>query len=227
MKRVDQLLSALGYGSRKEAGQWCRAGRVTVNGKVQRDAGERVEPAEVALDGVPLEFPNGMLVMINKPVGVVCTHDSREGHRIYDLMPPRWQQRDPKVTTVGRLDKDTSGLLLVTDDGALVQRLTSPKHHVQKTYEVTVDAPIPTELVKKFTAGIELREGPAIEKTLPSTLVLTGERSASVTIQEGRYHQVRRMFAACGLEVATLHRTQFGEYTLGSLATGAWLDLKA
>lgn len=225
-RRVDQLLSTLGYCSRKEARAACADGRVEVNGERWSDATARVDPRHVTFDGEPLEFPLGLVVLFHKPAGVVCTHDSREGQRVYDLLPPRWQVRDPKVTTVGRLDKDTSGLLVVTDQGALVQRLTSPKHHVEKTYVATLDADVPAALVDAFARGVELREGQAVERTEPAVLRVIGPREAEVTVQEGRYHQVRRMFAAHGLHVLTLHRTRFGPWSLdASLAEGKWRAL--
>lgn len=222
MRRVDQLLSSLGYGSRKEAQALCDAGRVRVGGLALDDASRRVDPREVELDGAPLEFPEGLLVVLHKPLGVVCSHDSREGPRVYDLLPPRWLQRDPKVTTVGRLDKDTSGLLLVTDQGALVQRLTSPRHHVEKVYVATLDREPTDALVGAFAAGVELLEDGEREKTLPARARLLGERRVEVTLREGRYHQVRRMFAALGLHVTALERTRMGEWTLGALQPGEW-----
>jgi 16S rRNA pseudouridine516 synthase len=157
-------------------------------------------------------------------VGVVCTHDSREGQRLYDLLPDRWHLRDPKVTSIGRLDRDTSGLILVTDQGPLVQKLTSPKHHVEKTYVALLDVEPPASLVNDFAGGIELREEDgALVRTLPATLTLLGEKRAEVTVQEGRYHQVRRMFAARGVHVVSLHRTRFGPWSLdASLAPGQW-----
>ncbi|MBL8913885.1 MAG: rRNA pseudouridine synthase [Archangium sp.] len=227
MRRVDQLLSALGYCSRKEARALCADGRVELDGAALTDASERVDGTRVTLDGEPLEFPDGLLVLFHKPAGVVCTHDSREGQRVYDLLPPRWQQRDPKVTTVGRLDKETSGLLVVTDQGALVQRMTSPKHHVEKTYVATLDADVPASLVDVFARGIELREGNETERTEPAVLRINSAREAEVTVKEGRYHQVRRMFAAQGLHVVTLHRTRFGPWRLdASLAPGEWRALE-
>lgn len=222
MRRVDQLLSSLGYGSRKEAQALCDQGRVLVGGVVVDDASRRVNPAEVELDGAPLEFPEGLLVVMNKPLGVVCSHDSREGPRVYDLLPPRWLLRDPKVTTVGRLDKDTSGLLLLTDQGPLVQRLTSPRHHVEKVYVATLDREPTQDVVSAFAAGVELMEGGEKVTTLPASALLLGERRVEVTLHEGRYHQVRRMFAAVGLHVVALERTRMGEWTLGALEPGAW-----
>jgi 16S rRNA pseudouridine516 synthase len=224
VRRLDQLLSSLGYCSRKDARALCAAGRVEVNGAPCDDASTRVDGTKVTLDGEPLEFPDGLLVMVHKPVGVVCTHDSREGQRLYDLLPERWQSRDPKVTSIGRLDRDTSGLILVTDQGPLVQKLTSPKHHVEKTYVALLDVEPPASLVNDFAAGIELREEDgALVGTLPAKLTLLGEKQAEVTVQEGRYHQVRRMFAARGVHVVSLHRTRFGPWSLdASLAPGQW-----
>lgn len=191
-------------------------------GVVEDDASRRVDGNQVTLDDAPLEFPDGLLVLLHKPVGITCSHDSREGALIYELLPPRWLRRDPKVTSVGRLDKETSGLLLVTDQGALVQRLTSPKHHVEKTYVATLDAEPTPALIDAFAQGIELREGNVTERTLPAKLALLGGRRAEVTVQEGRYHQVRRMFAAHGLQVVALHRTRFGAWELGELPPGEW-----
>ncbi len=223
MRRIDQLLSSLGYCSRREAQQVCREGRLTVGGQVISDSSQKVDPQQVCLDEEPLEFPEGLLVLLNKPAGVVCTHDSREGQRVYDLLPERWQQRDPKVTTIGRLDKETSGLLLVTDQGPLVQRYTSPKHQVEKTYLATLDREPGPELIAAFAAGVELKEFDKLERTLPATLTLPGGTRAEVTVREGKYHQVRRMFAAHGLHVEALERTRFGSWTLGDLKPGAWV----
>ena len=225
VRRLDQLLGSLGYCSRKEAQGLCDEGRVTLDGQPLDDASRRVTPGLVRLDDVPLDFPDGLLVMVHKPVGLVCSHDSSEGPRVYDLLPPRWLHREPKVTTVGRLDKDTSGLLLVTDQGALVQRFTSPRHHVDKTYLATLDAEPGLALIAAFAAGIDLKEGDAVERTLPATLKLLGDRRAEVTVREGRYHQVRRMFAAHGLHVVSLARTRFGDFELGDLSPGAWRAL--
>jgi 16S rRNA pseudouridine516 synthase len=222
-RRVDQLLSSLGHCSRREARGLCAEGRVTVDGVPVRSASERVEPSRVLLDGKPLDFPDGLFVMMHKPVGLVCSHDSRDGARIYDVLPHSWLHRNPRVSSVGRLDKDTSGLLLLTDVGALVQRLTSPKHHVDKVYEATLDGTPGPEVIARFAAGVKL-DGDE-DETMPAKLEVLGERRAQVTLREGKYHQVRRMFAACGLHVVALKRTRFGPWTLGDLPEGAWRAL--
>lgn len=222
-RRVDQLLSSLGYCSRKEARALCADGRVTLDGQPVKDASARVVAAKVCLDGEPLDFPDGLFVMLHKPVGLVCSHDTREGARVYEVLPEPWLRRDPKVNTIGRLDKETSGLILLTDVGPLVQRLTSPKHHVDKVYEATLDATPGPDVLAAFERGI-LLDGED-EPTLPAKLEVLGERRAQVTLSEGRYHQVRRMFAACGLHVVALKRTRFGDWSLGDLPEGEWTPL--
>lgn len=222
-RRLDQLLSSLGYASRKEAQALCDAGRVTLGGEPLDDAGQRVDPTQVAVDGEPLEFPLGLFVLLHKPVGLVCSHDDRDGPRVYDLFPRRWLLRDPKVVTIGRLDKDTSGAVLLTDQGPLVQRLTSPKHHVDKVYLATIDAAVGAEAIAAFAAGVQLEGEP--EACAPATLEPVDATHARVTLREGKYHQVRRMFAAVGRHVSALHRERFGEWTVDGLAEGAWRAL--
>lgn len=222
-RRLDQLLSSLGYCSRKEAQVLCDEGAVTVGGEVLDDASKRVDPAQVQVDGEPLEFPDGLFVIFHKPTGYVCSHDSRDGARIYDVLPERWIRRDPRVTSIGRLDKDTSGLLLLTDQGALVQRLTSPKHQIDKVYVAAIDRDVTAEDVAAFAQGIAL-EGED-EPCRPADLRAAGPKRAEVTIHEGKYHQVRRMFAARGMHVSALHRARFGEWTLEGLAEGEWRAL--
>jgi 16S rRNA pseudouridine516 synthase len=222
-RRVDQLLSSLGYCSRKEARALCEEGRVTVDGVPVEDASERVVAAKVCLDGEPLDFPDGLFVLLHKPVGLVCSHDSREGARVYDVLPEPWLRRDPKVNTIGRLDKDTSGLILLTDVGALVQRLTNPKYHVDKVYEATLDATPGPEVIAAFAKGVQLDSEEGV--TMPATLEVLGDRLARITMREGKYHQVRRMFAACGIHVTALKRTRFGEWALDDLPEGEWRAL--
>ena len=203
----------------------CGAGRVQVAGKPLDDASTRVDPALVRLDDEPLDFPDGLLVMLNKPVGMVCSHDLKEGPRVYDLLPERWQQRDPKITSIGRLDKDTSGLLLFTDQGQLVQRLTSPKHHVDKVYVATLDREPTAEMTAAFARGIELNEEGERLQTMPAVLEPLDGKRAQVTLREGKYHQVRRMFAALGVHVVALERVRLGGWSLGDLAPGTWRAL--
>ncbi len=224
MRRLDQLLANLGYCSRREARDWVRAGRVTVKGQIATDFGAKVHADDVRIDGEPADHPEGLLLLLHKPLGLVCSHDEREGPNVYSLLPPRWRQRNPQVTTIGRLDKDTSGLLLLTDQSDLVHRLTSPKHKVPKVYRATLDSDLPPGLADLFASGSLILKGED-EPCAPATLHVLGPREAELTLTEGRYHQVRRMFASQGCEVLTLHRTRFGHLALDTLAAGQWREL--
>jgi 16S rRNA pseudouridine516 synthase len=221
MRRLDQLLSSLGYASRREVQALVKAGRVLINESPAVKADVRVDPAAVTLDGEPLEAPDGLLAILHKPLGHVCSRSDGEGPTIYELLPPRWSNRNPPVTSIGRLDKDTSGLLLITDLGSLVQRFTSPRAEVEKVYEVTVDKDLDPALIPVFASGTILLRNED-KPCLPATLTITGPRTATLTITEGRYHQVRRMFASQGYHVEALHRSRFGDYTLGDLQPGEW-----
>jgi 16S rRNA pseudouridine516 synthase len=219
--RLDALLSRCGYCSRREARAWIRAGRVLVGNAPARAPEQKARPAEVWVDGAPLESPEGILVLLHKPAGWVCSRDEREGPTVFDLLPERWRRRHPPVTTVGRLDKDTTGVLLITDVGELVQRWTSPRHKVPKLYEVTVDRELSPELVACFAAGTLCLEGES-RPCLPAALEITGPCTARLELVEGRYHQVKRMFASQGYAVRQLHRARFGEFDLAGLQPGQW-----
>ena len=165
--------------------------------------------------------PGGVRAISHNPAGYVCTHEAREGPTVFDLLPPRWVRRNPAATTVGRLDKDTTGVLLITDVGELVQRWTSPKHKVPKLYEAVVDGDLRPELIPLFAEGTLLL--PDDDKPcLPAKLEIVGPREARLELTEGRYHQVKRMFESQGLNVSRLHRSRFGDFTLGDLKPGAW-----
>ncbi|MDB6115015.1 MAG: rsuA [Lacunisphaera sp.] len=224
MRRLDQLLANLGYCSRREARAWIQAGRVTLRGKVADDFGAKAEPADVRVDGEPLDHPDGLLLLLHKPVALVCSHDAREGPNVYSLLPPRWRGRNPAVTSIGRLDKDTSGLLLLTDQSELVHRLTSPKHKVPKVYRAMLGSDLPAGIAALFASGTLLLKD---EKApcAPAELKIISPREAELTLTEGRYHQVRRMFASQGCEVLTLHRARFGLLELGDVPAGQWREL--
>jgi len=219
--RIDQILSRHGYCSRGESRGWLKAGRVRINDLVAKDPSEKVLLADLRIDGEPVDHPEGILVMLHKPAGLVCSRDEREGANVFSLLPERWSRRNPPITSVGRLDKETTGLLLITDRGELVQRWTSPRHKVTKRYEVLVDQDLTPELVPLFASGT-LRLPDESDPCLPATLTLTGTRTASLDLIEGRYHQVRRMFASQGFRVESLHRSRFGALDLGDLPPGQW-----
>lgn len=224
MRRLDQLLANLGYCSRSEARAWVAGERVTVGGEPAKNPAQKAAPAAVRVDGEPLDHPDGLLLLLHKPLGLVCSHDLREGPNVYSLLPPRWRERNPVVTSIGRLDKETGGLLLLTDQSPLVHRLTSPKHKVPKVYRATLDRDAAPEWVATFASGTLQLEG---EKApcAPAELKLIAPCEAELTLTEGKYHQVRRMFAALGATVLALHRTRFGDLDLGDLSPGQWREL--
>lgn len=218
--RLDRLLSSRGYCTRSSARRFLQDVDVRLGDRRLEREDEKVEDAGLTIDGEPAD-PGRIVALIHKPLGVVCSHDDGEGALVYDLLPERWMQRNPVVTTVGRLDKETSGLLIVTDDGALVHRLTSPKKHVAKTYRATLDRPLRGDEAERFASGtLTLRDDP--KPLLPATLRVIEPTVAELSIVEGRYHQVRRMFAAVGNRVVALHRQSIGGLTLGDLASGGW-----
>lgn len=220
-QRLDQLLTSLGYASRNESKKLIASGLLTVEGKQIKKSDFKAFHHEVLFNGEPLDPLQGIVILMNKPVGLICSHDDGEGELVYDLLPPRWCNRDPKISTIGRLDKETSGLLLLTDDGQLLHRLTSPKYHIPKLYEVTLSRSLRGDEADIFTAGTLMLNG---EKTpcLPAKLTIIDETHVTLEITEGRYHQVRRMFAAVGNHVAILHRSRIGDLTLGDLKAGEY-----
>ncbi|MFZ9855850.1 MAG: pseudouridine synthase [Limisphaerales bacterium] len=222
--RLDQLLSRFGYCSRSEARAWLRRGRILRGEEVLDDPSERVLATEVLVDGQPVEFPEGLLVAFHKPAGYTCSHDPKDRPTIFEILPPRWPSRNPVVSSVGRLDKDATGLLLLTDQGDLIHEWTSPRHHVPKLYEVTVEADLPGGLEALFASGTLLLEGET-KPCLPAQLEVLGHRSARVELTEGRYHQVKRMFASQGCPVSRLHRTRIGALELGDLPEGQWREI--
>lgn len=217
MARLDRLLANLGYGSRRDVQALVSAGKVTLDGVAIKDAGQKIAvtadlPARMNIRGVPVDPPAPLVLIMHKPLGVVCSH-REDGERIYDLLPKRWQIRDPALSSVGRLDKDTSGLILITDDGDFLHRVISPKRHVPKVYRAVLDRPLTGTEGTAFASGTLMLEGEE-KPLLPAELDVLGQREARLTITEGRYHQVRRMFAAVGNHVVGLHRERIGGIAL-------------
>ena len=218
--KLVRYLANLGYGSRREVEAMLAEERLrSADGRVL-DAGSAYAHDDLRLDGEPLDPAPGLVLMLHKPVGYVCsTRDA--GRLVYDLLPRRFRHRDPIVSPVGRLDRDTSGLLLFTDDGQLLHRITSPKRHLPKIYEVELDADLRGDEGALFASGTLMLESE--QKPLaPADLRVEGPRRAQLTLTEGRYHQVRRMFAAVGNHVRTLHRARLGEISLAGLEAGRW-----
>ena len=223
--KLLKLIANLGYGSRKDVTQLFRSGRITdANGEVLY-ADDVVPYETVRVDDEPLDPPPGLVLMMHKPLGVTCSRKDT-GRLVYDLLPPRYGVRSPALSTVGRLDRDTSGLLLFTDDGALLHRIISPKAQVAKVYEATLAQDLRGDEGALFAGGTLLLESEK-EPLAPAMLEVLGPRHARLGVTEGRYHQVRRMFAAVGNHVETLRRISVGALELGDLPPGEWRALDA
>ncbi|HAJ04703.1 MAG TPA: 16S rRNA pseudouridine(516) synthase [Brevundimonas sp.] len=203
-----------------------KAGGIVLDGVDLTDVSKRIAlspdlPSRMEIDGEPLDPLPGLVMMMHKPLGMTCSH-KEDGALVFDLLPGRWRRRDPAISTVGRLDKQTTGLLLLTDDGVLLHRIISPKRHVAKVYRATLARPLEGGEDALFASGELVLEGE--DKPLsPAILEVITPTEATLTVTEGRYHQVRRMFAAVGNHVETLHRERVGALTLpDDLPPGEW-----
>ena len=219
--KLVKLLANLGYGSRRDVAAMFREGRVTDadDGEVLY-ADDQVEHARIHVDGEPLDPPVGLLSISTRPAGYTCSTKD-PGRVVYDLLPPRFRLRSPILSTVGRLDRDTSGLLLMTDDGLLLHRIVSPKAKLEKVYEVTLASDLRGHEAGIFASGALMLDSET-HPLAPAAMEVVGPRHARLTLVEGRYHQVRRMFAAVGNHVDALHRERVGGLTLGELPAGEW-----
>ncbi len=224
--RLDKLLSNMGYGTRKEIDALARYQRILLGDKGFKSGSDKVTPNEdlqnrLTIDDKPVDPLPGFAVMLNKPAGVTCSRKD-SGTLITELFPSRWDKRDPLLSPIGRLDKETSGLLLLTDDGQLNHRVSSPKTQTPKRYHVILDRDLNGDEDSIFAAG-ELMLESETKPLLPAELNALGKREAILTLHEGRYHQVRRMFAAVGNHVNALHRESIGALTLPEdLQPGQW-----
>jgi 16S rRNA pseudouridine516 synthase len=224
--KLLKLLANLGYGSRKEVQRMIRSGAVTDdNGRVLSE-GEFPPHECIRVRGEALDPPFPLVLVLNKPDGYTCSSED-PGDTIYDLLPPRFACRNPGLNPIGRLDKDSTGLLLLTDDGKLLHRIIHPKSACLKIYHATLDRPLEGHEAELFASGTLVLHGDT-KPLLPAPLEVLGTHEALVTLHEGRYHQVRRMFAAAGNHVLTLHRLSIGGFRLpDELAPGAWRPLSA
>lgn len=220
MERLDKIISATGKKSRREVREMVRQGRVLVDGKPAPAADMKVDPqtAVILLDGEPLGYEKFTYVMLHKPAGVLTATEDRHQETVLDLLPPELRRR--ALSPVGRLDKDTEGLLLLTNDGQLAHRLLSPKSHVDKVYYARVDGALEPGDIAAFAAGMTLGDG---LECLPAGLEILSPTEALVTLREGKFHQVKRMLAARGKPVLYLKRLSMGRLRLDpALAPGAW-----
>lgn len=205
--RLDKLLGHTGWGTRKEIKSLCKNGAVTINGVVCADSSRKVNPAEevIAVKGQPVVYEEFYYIMLHKPAGVLSATMDRFSQTVLDLLPQQYQGAG--IFPVGRLDKDTTGLLLLTNDGTWAHQITAPKKHIDKVYEATVSGVIPGDIGERFSRGIVLDDG---LHCLPAKAVVTAPGHVEITVQEGKFHQVKRMCAAVGLTVTALHRRSIG-----------------
>lgn len=223
MNRLDKLLSDSGRFTRSEARAVIRAGRVTVGGAVVRSPELKFDAASEAItvDGQRLDCAEARYLMLYKPAGILSATEDPRQKTVLDLLPPEMQKL--RLFPVGRLDKDTTGLLLLTNDGDFAHRVISPRKHVPKRYRAEVDGPLTPADAAAFADGIGLADG---TKCLPAHLEIIGETIGRVTVYEGKYHQVKRMFAARGRTVTALHRESIGSLELdGALSPGNFRPL--
>lgn len=223
--KLVKLIANLGYGSRKDVAAMFREGRITDPQGEVLYADDQVAHAEIHVDGEPLDPPEGLTLMLHKPLGYTCSRRD-PGRVVYDLLPPRYRVRSPALSSVGRLDRETSGLLLFTDDGALLHRIISPRAEVAKLYEAELAQDLRGDEGALFAAGTLMLETEK-EPLAPAALEVLGPRRARLSVTEGRYHQVRRMFAAAGNHVEALHRVAVGKLLLEGLEPGQWRALDA
>ena len=224
MERLDKFLAQAGAGTRSQVKPILKMGRVTVDGAVVRDGSVKVDPERsvIALDGEPIGGKRRMVVMLNKPAGYVTSTEDPRDATVMELLPEEYRNQDLKP--VGRLDKATEGLLLLTNDGALLHDLISPKKEVPKVYYAKHEGAAAEEDIQAFASGLTLRDGTVC---LPAKLESLGEGESLVTVCEGKYHQVRRMMASRNMTVLYLERRQEGNLTLGDLLRGKVRELTA
>ena len=223
--RLVRLIANLGYGSRREVQALFREGRITDAAGEVLYADDQTVHENIRIDGAPLDPAPGLALMLHKPVGFTCSTKD-PGALVYDLLPTRFRRRAPLLSTVGRLDRDTSGLLLMTDDGALLHRIVSPKSALAKVYVADLAQDLRGDEAAVFASGSLLLDS---EQTplAPVMMETLTPRRARLVLTEGRYHQVRRMFASQGNRVTALHRERIGGLSLGDLPSGQWRVLGA
>lgn len=219
MERLDKFLCDCGVGTRSAVKAIIKSGRVTVDGKAVRDGSIKIDPtSEICLDGEKLKKSGKIVIMLNKPAGYVTATEDKTEKTVMELLPPQYRKLKP----VGRLDKQTEGLLLFTDDGDLLHRLISPKKAVNKVYYARHEGAATQADVEAFAEGLTLGDGMLC---LPAKLEILGAGESLITVQEGKYHQVRRMMASRNLPVTYLERRQESFLRLGNLPRGQAREL--
>ena len=232
-RRLEDILFSQGFGTRRVCAGLIQQGHVTVNGQPETDAGALLVPEGLVftVQGEVWAFHELAYVLLHKPAGTECSQKPSAWPSVYTLLPAPLRQRPNKgavqgVQAVGRLDQDTTGMLLLTDDGAFIHRMSSPKKHVAKVYEVTCKHPVTQDMADRLLAGVVLDDDP--KPVRAAACSITGECTLSLTLTEGKYHQVKRMLAAVGNRVEGLHRSRIGGLALpADLAPGQWRWLTA
>ncbi|CAM4019888.1 pseudouridine synthase [Arcobacter cloacae] len=218
-KRIDAHLSSLGYCTRSEAKKFLKIFEVFVKDKRVFDVSLKANHEDIFINNEPLDAQT-ITILLNKPSGYICSHNDA-GSLIYSLLPERWNRRNPKISTVGRLDVDTTGAIILTDDGDLNHKLTSPKSDVIKVYEATLAEPLKGDETQIFASG-ELMLNGEKKPLLPAKLEVITSTQVRLEIVEGKYHQVKRMFAAVGNRVIKLHRVSFAGFQIDDLKEGEY-----
>lgn len=210
MERIDKIIASQGQYSRKEVKALIAKRRIAVDGRIVSSSSEKADPMTMLLtvDGKPLEFKRNLYLVLHKPKGYVSATEDREHPTVLELVPQEYRGRD--LFPAGRLDRDTTGLMIITDDGVLAHNILAPKKHVPKRYHVELDIPVTEEMRLGFSEGVMLNDGVC----KAANLIKTGEKTAEVTLREGRYHQIKRMFGCFGAEVVELKRFGMGRLTL-------------
>ena len=222
MERIDKIIASQGQYSRSDVKKLISKKQVAVNGEVVKSANVKADPLtdRITVKGVALDFKRNVYLMLNKPKGYVSATEDRDHQTVLELVPSEFAGRD--IFPAGRLDRDTTGLMIITDDGALAHNILAPKKHVQKIYHVELDIPVTEEMARGFAEGVELNDGVCKE----AGLEIVGEYAARVTLKEGRYHQIKRMFGCYGAKVVELHRLAMGNLHLpDDLAVGECREL--
>ncbi len=222
MERIDKIIASQGKYSRSEVKALISKKRVSINGEVIKSSSTKADPASdcIVVNGEKLNFKRFVYLMLNKPKGYVSATEDRDHRTVLELVPVEYEGRD--LFPAGRLDRDTTGLMIITDDGQMAHNILSPKKHVQKIYHVELDIPVTEEIARGFEEGVELNDGICKEASLD----ITGEKTCFVTLKEGRYHQIKRMFGCFGAKVVELHRVAMGNLRLpDDLAEGRCREL--
>ncbi len=222
MERIDKIIASQGKYSRKEVKALIAKGRIAVDGRVVSSSSEKADPltTQISIDGKPLAFKRNLYLVLNKPKGYVSATEDRDHPTVLELVPQEYRGRD--LFPAGRLDRDTTGLMIITYDGVLAHNILAPKKHVPKNYHVELDIPVEEVMRLGFSEGVMLNDGVC----KAADLIKTGEKTAEVTLREGRYHQIKRMFGCFGAEVLELKRLGMGRLTLPEdLAEGECRDM--